>query len=306
MDHLQLLSSTVVLFHLGKLRHASTVVAARWWRRDEHLAVIITQESPFHPVDHKWPDQPGDVGTLLIDRQWLPVLNTIVVAISSDSGEWHFDRDIPVPRGVDGWLWCVGHVICLFDLTPEVFVGQSAELQVDSAKRLHLNAGHTASHLFSFAFNTAAREFWRPGHAARFDSLRSPNLDQLAIQSSTILPDKSLDHYRFGKSLTKAGFRSADFLPALEQVSTRTNETIQQWIACGAPIAIESSLPTLDGRREWVCQLPVGVARMLCGGTHLQTLEHLADVRVEFERLPGVPEIRVHTFATLKAEVGEG
>ncbi len=28
---------------------------------------LIVDTTPFHPVDHTWPDQPGDSGTVLVD-----------------------------------------------------------------------------------------------------------------------------------------------------------------------------------------------------------------------------------------------
>ena len=38
--------------------------------------------------------------------------------------------------------------------------------------------------------------------------------------------------------------------------------------------------PGLTDRREWVCELPDGTARMPCGGTHVGSLADLDGVRV--------------------------
>jgi alanyl-tRNA synthetase len=293
----QINSNTVVLFPRGTTQHTSEVVAAQWFREDERVAAVITAETPFHPVDHKWPDQPGDTGTISIGGSSFAVLDSVVAGCAAGTGQLRFEGDLP-KRSTPGWWWCVAHLISLETGAPHDLLHQQADLAVDAEKRLHLSAGHTASHLFSFAFNWHTRRVWR-GPAPQVDSVGNPNLDQLAIQSSRIGPNESIDHYRFGKTLSKSGFESATFLSALDATADDINRTVQEWIGRGGPVSIECTSSTLDARREWACDLPIGKARMLCGGTHLHDLSQLRSATVRVERIPAVAEIRAHTYVEL-------
>ncbi len=293
----QINSNTVVLFPRGATHHISKVVAAHWFKEDERVAAVITAETPFHPVDHKWPDQPGDTGTISISGASFAVLDTVVVGCAEGTGQLRFEGDLP-KRSTPGWWWCVAHLISLEAGKPNDLLHQRVDLSVDGEKRLHLSAGHTASHLFSFAFNWHTRRFWRRP-APQLDSVGNPNLDQLAIQSSRIRPNESIDHYRFGKTLFKSGFDSTAFLSALESTTHDVNRTVQEWIGRGGRISIECASSTLNARREWACDLPIGAARMLCGGTHLNDLSQLSSAMVRIERIAGVDEIRARTHVEL-------
>jgi alanyl-tRNA synthetase len=293
----QINSNTVVLFPRGVTEHTSKVIAAQWYREEERVSAVITEETPFHPIDHKWPDQPGDTGTISIGGSSFAVLDSIVAGCAEGTNELRFASDLP-KRSAPGWWWCVAHLVLLESGEPRDLLHQRAGLSVDAEKRLRLSAGHTASHLFSFAFNMHTRRFWR-GPAPKLDSVGNPNLDQLAIESSRIRPNQSLDHYRFGKTLSKSGFESAAFLSALEATADDINRTVQEWIGRGGPVAIDCTSPTLDARREWTCNLPIGPARMLCGGTHITDLSQLRSATLRVERVPDVAEIRAHMNADL-------
>ncbi|MEO8382403.1 MAG: metal-dependent hydrolase [Acidobacteriota bacterium] len=258
---------------------------------------MITAETPFHPVDHKWPDQPGDTGTISIGGSSFAVLDSVIAGCAEGTGQLRFQGDLP-KRSTLGWWWGVAHLISLETREPDDLPHQRADLSVDAEKRLHLSAGHTASHLFSFAFNWHTRRFWR-GVAPQVDSVGNPNLDQLAIQSSRIRLNESIDHYRFGKTLSKSGFESAAFLLALDATADDINRTVQEWISRGGPVSINCDSSTVDARREWACELPIGAARMLCGGTHLKDLSQLRSATVRIERIPDVAEIRAHTYVEL-------
>ncbi len=72
--------------------------------------VVVVDTTPFHPVDHTWPDQPGDTGTIAVAGDTVQVTEALMAAIS-DEGEFAVGSDIPVKRGADGWTWLVGHRI---------------------------------------------------------------------------------------------------------------------------------------------------------------------------------------------------
>lgn len=66
------------------------------------LQGVITDRTPFHPVDHTWPDQPADTGTL--DGE--PVVATLLGAVAAD-GSVTVGSEIPARRGDDGYDWVV-------------------------------------------------------------------------------------------------------------------------------------------------------------------------------------------------------
>lgn len=295
-----MMKSTHILYPAGATSGQSTIVLARRLP-EEGLAALVTEVTPFHPVDHRWPDQPGDTGAIEIAGATLEVVDTITAAAAQESDAVFFGTAIEAPRGAAGWNWLVAHIVRVAaDWEPSMLMGQSALLQVNAGRRRLLNASHTASHLFSFAFNLHTKRFWK-GLASRRDSIGNPNVDQLSIESSRIFETESIDHYRFGKTMKKTGFDTTGFLTAADEVMGQINSTLAQWIAAGGEIAIQSDGPQLEDRRFWICRLPIGAGRMACGGTHLASLSELESTTVRLERLPGAPEIRVHTEPRLRA-----
>ncbi|MEO3797674.1 metal-dependent hydrolase [Nonomuraea sp. B10E15] len=257
--------STVVTFPSGRVGGRSTIEGAVPVG-DRHGLVVA--ETPFHPLDHTWPDQPADRGTLA----GLPVLDCVTGAQSS-TGEVFAGEDIPVRRGAEGWEWLVLHLT-----ESPLPVGAEVELEVDAGFRAGLSAGHTACHLAALALNAALADRWRKEPA--LDGLGRPDFDQAAIASSRIVPRGSVDVYRLGKSLRKKGF-SAEGLD-LAQLTRRVNEQLAAWVEAGAPVAVDVPGPELTARRTWRCSLPEGEASIPCGGTHVSTTAELGRVEVAF------------------------
>lgn len=258
------MNSTVVTFPNGHVRGRSQIV--------ESVPVgarhgLVVTETPFHPLDHTWPDQPADCGTL----GGLPVLDCVTGARAAD-GEIFLGGDIPVRRGADGWDWLVVHVT-----GSSLAVGADVELEVDAAYRAALSAGHTACHLAALALNAALAGRWRK--EAALDALGHPDFDQSAITSSRITPHASLDEYRLGKSLRKKGF-TAEGLDVAE-VGREVNERLKAWVTAGAPVRLDVPGPELTARRTWHCALPDGEASIPCGGTHVGDAAELGGVTVE-------------------------
>ncbi|GAA0823519.1 metal-dependent hydrolase [Streptosporangium amethystogenes subsp. fukuiense] len=224
---------------------------------------VVTAETPFHPLDHTWPDQPADRGTV----NGLPVVDCVTGA--SDGERLYLGKEIPVRRGADGWEWLVVHVL------KEPIAGD-AELAVDEAYRSALSAGHSACHLAALALNAALADRWRKEVAP--DSLGRPDFDQAAITTSRIVEHGSDDVYRLGKSLRRKGF-DAEGLD-LSELTRRIDDQLGAWIAADAPITVDSPSPSLSARRMWHCSLPEGEARIPCGGTHVSRTSELGSVRV--------------------------
>ncbi|NUW30554.1 metal-dependent hydrolase [Nonomuraea sp. SMC257] len=259
------MNSTVVTFPAGQVSGRSPIVGTVPVGERHGLVVA---ETPFHPLDHTWPDQPADRGTI----GGLPVVDCVTGAWSD--GEIHLGADIPARRGAEGWQWLVVHVT-----DAPVPVGESVELAVDPAHRAALSAGHTACHLAAFALNAALAGRWRKEPA--LDALGHPDFDQTAITSSRIEPDASVDVYRLGKSLRKKGF-TADGLDAdLAEVAAAVNDRLKAWVAADAPVRLDVPGPELTARRTWHCALPEGEASIPCGGTHVTRTSELGAVTVE-------------------------
>ena len=269
-------TSTQVSFPSGSVQDRSTVLAVL--DLPEGRTGIITGSTPFHPLDHTWPDQPSDTGTLVVDGLDLAVVDCVTGGVGPE-GVLSLGAEIPVRRGEEGWAWLVVHVVEAAEATG-VTVGAAAELRVDAERRAALSAAHTGCHLLALALNAALAPRWRkdPG---RSDALGHPDFDSLAMESSRMDTTASTDVYRIGKSLRKKGFTADDLAADLPAITAAVNEQLAAWVAADAPVRIEAPGPELTARRRWCCDLPEGSASIFCGGTHLHHLGELTALRTE-------------------------
>jgi alanyl-tRNA synthetase len=267
------MDSTRVTYPSGSVSETATVLHVA--ELPDGRPGVVTDLTPFHPLDHTWPDQPADAGTL----GGRTVVDCVTGAVGPD-GVLRVGGDIPARRGDDGWTWVVVHVLDREETPPSV--GDVVRLEVDADLRRRLSAGHTACHLAALAMNAEAAGLWRKD-PARDDSLGHPDLDQLAITVSRIEPDGAFDGYRFGKSLRKKGFEAAEFVQQLSDLESSVNARLAEWVATDAGVRVETDGDdTLVARRRWVCDLPVGIATVPCGGTHVGSLADLAAVTVAY------------------------
>jgi alanyl-tRNA synthetase len=275
-------ATTLVTFPSGATEGASAVRELIPLPRDvEGLPAgsygLIVDTTPFHPLDHTWPDQPGDSGTVLVDGVVYPVVDCVTGAIGPD-GEFALGSAIPARRGDEAWTWHAVHVI-EGGPDPERLREANAQLRVDAERRRALSAAHTGCHLMALALNEALHERWRkaPG---KEDSFGRPDFDAIAMDSSRMDEHASTDRYRLGKSLRKKGFDPEGLAGQLPGIADRVNARLAEWVAADAPVRIEvfgeEKTARLTARREWVCELPQGTASIFCGGTHLARLGELA------------------------------
>lgn len=241
---------------------------------------LVVAETPFHPLDHTWPDQPADRGTI----GGLPVLDCVTGAVPASGGEVLLGADITARREDEGWRWLVVHVV-----DQEVPAGSPVELEVDAGYRAALSAGHTACHLAALALNAALAGRWRK--EARLDALGHPDFDQSAITSSRISAHASVDVYRLGKSLRKKGFSAEDL--DLAETAERVDDLLRTWVAADVPVWVDVPGPELTARRTWHCSLPEGEVSIPCGGTHVRSTGELGAVAVTLE--PGESELTMRT-----------
>ncbi|GAA2054467.1 hypothetical protein GCM10009839_73280 [Catenulispora yoronensis] len=264
--------TTHVTFPAGGTSGTATVLAVRPLADGTGVVVDTT---PFHPLDHSWPDQPGDTGTLRADGAEHPVTDCVTGGVGPD-GAFAVGTDIPVRRGDETWQWLAVHVL---DGAPALEPGQQVELRVDEARRAALSAAHTGCHLMALALNEALADRWRK--EARADGLGHPDFDSLAMDTSRIGLDASTDRYRLGKSLRKKGFDPEGLREALPELTEKINARLADWLAQDAPVRIDTPGPELTARRQWVCELPEKTVEIACGGTHLTHLGELASLTAE-------------------------
>ena len=284
------MQSTRVTFPDGSLTGEGDVLIV-----DRERAVVVVDATPFHPVDHTWPDQPGDSGTITVSDVVLDVSEAVMAAVS-DEGELAVGTDIPVKRGAEGWTWLVGHRVD-GEIPASVVAGASARLEVDAARRAGLSRGHTACHLASLALDAALADLWRKEIGV--DPLGHPDFEGRANQTSFIHPDGSVDEYRLGKSLRKAGFDSEGFAASLAQREQRINDLLAGWIASGGESRIDVEGPGISDRRTWRCVLPEGEVGFLCGGTHVHSLAEFASISVALDLSD--PQLLVMTATAVPA-----
>lgn len=232
---------------------------------------VITETTSFHPVDAAWPDQPADSGVLRTRAAAYDIRDAVVAA--TDGETLHLGSDIPVRKGTEGWSFLVAHLV---DEGAGIAEGDEVEIEADAATRRALSAGHTACHLASLALNRVLADRW--SKTAREDALGSPDFDGIAIDTSRIVPDGSVDRYRLNKSLRRAGFDTASLAEGIADLGRAVAEELDRWVASEAPVRIERDGDLLTDRRSWVCELPDGTARIPCGGTHLDSLAELSAV----------------------------
>ncbi|WP_406297358.1 metal-dependent hydrolase [Embleya sp. NBC_00888] len=269
-------TSTEVTFPAGAGTGTAPILAAPVLP-DGRTALVVAR-TPFHPLDHTWPDQPADTGVIRVAGAELAVADCVTGAVGPD-GEFAVGEAIPVRRGDEDWSWLVLHVLAQALGDPGDLVGASAELIVDAERRAALSAAHTSCHLLAFALNAVLAPRWRK--EVRTDSLGRPDFDNLAITSSRMDVGGSRDDYRIGKSLRKKGFTADGLAQDLPGVRDEVEALLEQWLKTDAEVRIEVPGPALTARRVWHCGLPDGDAHIPCGGSHLGRLGELRALAIE-------------------------
>lgn len=260
----------------------------------ERRLAVITDVTSFHPVDAAWPDQPADTGVIRAGGTAFPVFDAMVAA--SDGTELFLGADVPVRKGTEGWAFVVAH---LLDEGAAISEGDEVGIEADAAVRRSLSIGHTACHVASLALNRALAGRW--SKPARTDALGDPDFDGIAIDTSRIQSNGSVDRYRLNTSLRRAGFDASGLDGALDELAASVEATRAEWTESGAAVRIErdGAGDGLTDRRFWVCELPGGPARIPCGGTHAGSLAELGELRVSFELADdrGTPVLEMRTSA---------
>lgn len=267
------MSATLVTYPSGSCREEATVldVLADPRSGGADRVLVMTDVTPFHPLDPLWPDQPADHGELRADGQSYTVPDVITIA-QRDDGLVMADDAIDARRDEPGVCFRVAHVLPTTALA-QVRRGSRVTLTVDVVRRRRLSAAHTACHLLAYALNQETHQLWKK--PAQQDSRHHHDFDAASCVHTRHDTGGSLDKYRLGKSLRKRGFDSVTFIAGLPFIIERVNQRLAAWITSDAAIRIECAGPRLTDHRRWFCELPEATAHMPCGGTHVNRLSEI-------------------------------
>ena len=262
---------TTVTYPSGALT-STGVVLHREALGDGRLVVVL-DETACHPVDAAWPDQGADRGSLAIGDRGFDIVDCVVGA--TDGSQLFLGADIPVRKGTEGWAFVVAHSIVASE--DDVAEGSAATVSIDAAYRTALSVGHTACHLASLALNASLAGAWTKEVTP--DAYGNPNFDALAIETSTILENGSLDVYRLGKSLRKKGFTPAALTDDPDAVSAAVTALLSGWAGTDASATVRAEGPLLTDRRYWETELDGIAISIPCGGTHSSSLGAVDGIR---------------------------
>lgn len=243
--------------------------------------MIITDSTPFHPLDYNWPDQPSDKGIIKIERKDILIDECLIGAFHKETSVFLLDQEIKnskIRRDDPNWHFVVAHMVDANTVVSDSLdhFDKNVSLEVDSKYRLALSKSHTASHLAALALNKVSAKFWKKASAC-YDSLGNLDFDREAIISSVINEEYSLERYRCGKSLRKNGFDAQFFLTneVLKKVEFSVQNQLSNWCHSenSLVISIHPKQTFLHEMRKWHCEfLDEKEAIIPCGGTHINTV----------------------------------
>jgi alanyl-tRNA synthetase len=262
--------------------------------RGGDLSGLITDRTPFHPLDHVWPDQPADTGWVVVNECRARIVDVLTGAIEKTTGNFFLDTEIAAKRGNPDWNYVVFHVLEKDSGSASMITqGMRAVLEVDEERRFKINMAHSACHLSALALNKVCKTYWQK--ESRLDSLGNPNFDAQFIQESRIDLLSSADRYRIGKSARKAGLNAAAVLEHREILEGQINTQLAEWIRSNEDILVSPGEAPLSAKRLWECRLSDGTASIPCGGSHAANLSEFSEVRVNMEQGADASEFTMHT-----------
>ena len=271
-------TDTLITFQQGDTNGISTILASI--NLNEEECAIFCKKTPFHPVNSRWSDQPGDKGNIMVEEHTIPVIDTQTWCFNRSTMEIKSHNAIKRSDS-HAWLLLIAHIVLKKECPPNL-IGKNVELNVDKAYRHHLSAQHTGCHISILAFNQHLNPFWKK--QIEKDPLDSFDFNANAIETSKISENNSIDRFRIGKSLRKKGFNHSLFLENFHTIPNQVNNTLKTWLATPAKITMLSDAETLSSQRTWCCNLNGIPVKIPCGGTHLDSTSALEKIEVALEK----------------------
>jgi len=271
------ISETLVTYHRGALDGSGKVLSVHPAPTGDSFRAVVTDVTPFHPVDHSWPDQPADHGMISVGSTTLPVVDTQILSMEKKTGAVRIGAESSARRGDTGHVFAVAHIVAAREVDVASWIGGTAQLEVDAARRLALSAAHTGCHLVAYAFNEAVEGLWTKN--ARRDSRGNRNFDAAALLETRHHTGGSVDRYRLGKSLRKKGFIHPELIADLDSYVLRANTILASWVASKAEVTLTGESDTFTAERMWRCTVSPPAA-MPCGGTHVSDLGEIASINI--------------------------
>lgn len=278
------MQETIVTYPAGAEREKAEITGT-YRGEDGDGLLIVTDVTPFHPVDPWWPDQPSDRGLVLIDGKEFEVLRAVLVGVGSETGEIRLGDVSGIKRADESWRWFVGHHVrgLSADL---VGPGTSCELVVDHSYRAAISVGHTGCHIAALALNAVLNPFWRK--EAEKDSWGHFDFDQMAMETSRIGEYESTDDYRVGKSLRKRGFQPDEFWRRFDSLAPEVTKIANEIVQGGGAITVAPSRTRFHDRRTWQIEYRGMQIKIPCGGVHPEKLSEIR--RIEIQLVKGEPD----------------
>lgn len=266
---------TTVTFPGGSCQENAQVIAAHVLSEAESKLAIFTNITPFHPVDHLWPDHPADRGELVVGDRFFSVKDCLTAAYEPSSGTLLVDKQIMekgIKRNQQGWTWLVAHVINAPKELEEGLLNQSVELKVEKDYREALSQAHSLCHFAALALNQVLTEFddeiWRKDNR-RKDTLGNNEFDKLALTNSEIKEWECVDEYRVGKTLRKkAGINITTILNNLVRIQEQVQSTLSRWVEEEPRGEVVPHEARLSEDRQWKSNLGGRELQIPCGATH--------------------------------------
>lgn len=302
-----IIKSTIVNFASGAIEYTGKILAILELKANK--VGVIADKTCFHPIDYKWPDQPGDKGKIIIidNNIEMHVENSFIAAINKNTKSYIYDKeDVKSIKIKDDYHFVVVHVVengFREELVQYIHDESVIKLHVDDEYRKKLSSSHTACHLAALALNKATTPFWKNKKEIKRDSLGSFDFDKICIEKSKILPEKSVDIYRLGKSISKKGFNVNEFIANLSEVELDINNQLNKWIELSKTKEVKCKVipdeSFLTEKRVWQCYFPEGGAVIPCGGTHITNLNMFKKIKVKLDsvKLENAANIVMNTTA---------
>ncbi|MFN7709407.1 MAG: hypothetical protein ACK5O7_00375 [Holosporales bacterium] len=282
------LTPTLVSFHLGTTVQEAKVVGYLSTNRPAPAAYLIVDQTPFHPVDPHWQDQPGDRGTIAWSTKTWQIEDTHVIGVDLQQ-QWFVHTDVKQSWQDPNMTYLVGHKLTssaeLSEAELEALKGQTVTLSIDEAYRASVERPHSAVHLSSLLFNELVQPYIGKADKLRKDARGYADFDKDCIVTSTLQDYQSIDTYRMGNSYRKkAGLNQVKLREDLPGIIVSLNERLAAFIRSAGQATMSPDYPVaLHERRFWKTEIDQKPISIPCGGTHLRDLSSLESVEVRLQ-----------------------